>query len=37
MVIKLSDLSSLPKMEESKMINELVDKINEVYQKVSEQ
>jgi hypothetical protein len=34
MLIQLSDLSALPKQEDSKLIDEIVDKINEVYQTV---
>lgn len=30
-------MASLPKQEESKLIDEMVDKINELYQKVAEQ
>ena len=30
-------MASLPKQEDSKLVNELIDKINELYQKVSEQ
>lgn len=34
MPTQLADLASLPKVEDSKLIDEIVDKINEVYQKV---